>query len=290
MKKDLLYYMQQVQKNVQSFFRGNEKKEDTRESHGIRQQDDEEAGPVQYYGDWQQKIRDAVISRLPDIVRKESTYPEKLLKVYIDDIGLFIQAKDNALDTYLDDSIVEYKNFRFYNLSLCQGTPPVGMMQAKVNSRVCITVERKETKQEKKDETVKIPSKAVITVLSGQCVLKDGSVELIGNNEQTWNIGFGEFSDFGGRIVRRNQIALQYAKPEGRENEPYPVSRAHAHILYKPGKGFIFLVDPRGESQRTAVQKGEKIYKLTNRKASIKLDDDDIIILNREMLLFKTIY
>lgn len=293
MKKDAPYYISQGLKKMKDLFTG--KQESLQQQDGQRQEQPEEPaqpGMSDYTG-WMERVRDGIVRKLPSVVRKVSDYPDRNLLIYINEEGLLGQALEQRLDTYLNDWI-ELKTGSLMNaVKLHLGTPPAGLLTASVDTWVSIAVERKTDTPSAGQGAgqpvgISTETRAVVTVLRGCCAFSNGSVELVGSREdKTWNIGFGEFDDFGGRKVRMNQIALQYASPEGREKDPYPVSRAHAHISYKPGKGFIFYVDSRGVTKWTAVQKGEKVHRVTNTIAGIILEDGDIIILNREMLLFK---
>ena len=293
MKKDVLYYIGQGMKKVNDKF--NKKQVQQSQTDVQQQERSEEAAQPQIpdYTSWVAQVRDGIVKKLPAIVRKASDYPDRNLLIYVSDGGLLEQACARSFDNYINDWIGLKSDYLMNSVVLHPGTPPAGLLTADVDAWVSIAVERKAVtppaQQGTEQPAVTCPEmKAVITVLSGCCALSGGSVELAGSQDvKTWNIGFGEFNDFGGRKVRMNQIALQYANPEGHEKDLYPVSRAHAHINYKPGKGFIFYADPRGARTRTAVQKGEKVQKVTNTMVDVILEDNDIIILNREMLLFK---
>lgn len=298
MKKDAPYYLMEGWKKMKGMLTKDNtpqklSEEAERKEPETPKATEEPSEPEPFdYTAWQLSIRDSFVRRLSDIVGNVMQYPEKSILVFLDSEELFRQAQTNDLGNLLNEWVDLRKGQMFRSITLRKGIPPVGFLQTRLDDRVVIAIERRQTPatQPEADESqpeTQVHPRAEITVISGCCTFKDGSVQLKPQGNTRWNIGFGEFNNFSGRMVRYNQIALQYADPTGREKDPYPVSRAHAHIIYKPGMGYWFYVDPRGTNKRTQVQKGEKIHKAVNPIAGIRLEDKDVIILNNEMLLFR---
>lgn len=294
MKKDALYYIQQGLRRIRDSWNGSPEPADRKPETGTGQDAPSTDSTVMDYTAWQMQLRDRLRDRLRETVRDRRRTADSELVIYIEDTARLDQAGRNALGNYLKDWLEFSINYTFRRVALREGQPASGLYSSTLMPGVSMALVREQAAASTGADTPTVPSRAKVTVMDGCCILKDGDVHLAGRDDagpddrssNRWNIGFGAYTSFDGRMARTNRIALEWADPVEHANDPYPVSRAHAHIRYKPGHGFFFYVDPRGVGKRTVIQRNDTTIPVTDVRMSVRLLDDDIIILNRELLRF----
>ena len=294
MKKDALYYIQQGLRRIRDSWNHRPEPADRIPETGWGHDAPAPDKTVMDYTAWQMQVRDRLKDRLRETVKDRRRTADSELLIYIEDAARLDEAGRHALDNYLKDWLAFSTDYTFRRVVLREGQPASGLFSSTLMPGVSMALVRVQAAANPEAGVPAVPSRARVSVMDGCCILKDGVVHLAGRDDagqddkssNRWNMGFGAYTSFNGRMARINQIALEWAAPEEHTDDPYPVSRAHAHIRYKPGHGFFFYVDPRGVGKRTVIQRNDTTIPVTDVRMSVRLLDDDIIILNRELLRF----
>lgn len=289
-----MYYIQQGLRRIRDSWNGRPEPADRIPETGNVQDAPSQDSTVMDYTAWQMAVRDRLKDRLRETVRDRRRTADSELVIYIEHTERLDEAVRHELDNYLKDWLGFSTDYNFRRVVLREGQPASGLFSATVMPGVSMALVRELDAASPGADRTAVPSRARVSVMDGCCILKDGDIYLEGRDDagpqdrtsNRWNIGFGAYTSFDGRMARINRIALEWADTVEHANDPYPVSRAHAHIQYRPGHGFFFYVDPRGVGKRTVIQRNDTTIPVTDVRMSVRLLDDDIIILNRELLRF----
>ncbi len=106
--------------------------------------------------------------------------------------------------------------------------------------------------------------------------------------DKRYNIGVSAVVRMANGLVRVNQIAIDDDATSSQYDKNKFVSRAHAYITFHEEYGFLLYVEPggtRNSGKRTHVCRDGKMTEWNNPHIPMPLQDKDIIVLSRNVML-----
>lgn len=243
------------------------------------------------YVDGRDRLRDMIVLQLVKLAKRPRMAAGKALAVYLDDTYNYQQAVAFALGDYIGTYIEANSEWQFSQYQVRLGMPELNDVAVPVARGISIALRLPVTERDDTAGTVRMEHRvsypAVIKVLDGHGSLLDPQVELLPIDGKVYNIGYGRVMVIGSK-VRTNDIPVSddQQSPMFRYNRF--VSREHARIVYKAGKGYYLFSHERGtplHGKRTEISRDSKVIRLDTPRTGQRLQDGDSIILNRNVIL-----
>jgi hypothetical protein len=269
-------------------------------SHQMKQAGQDVAGAERYAQDidltadyvaGRDLVRDGITGSLGQLVKRRRAASGMALVIYLDDTYNYQMAVSGNLADYIGTFIEANTDYQFKQYLLRLGKPDIHDVAVKVLPGISIALRLPvEGRQEDAVKPVerKVSYPAVIGVLDGYGSLSGGTVELLPIEGKVYNIGIGKVMVIGSHKVRRNEIAVDDDAGHPMFMHNRFVSREHARIIYRAGRGYYLYAEERGTpvyGKYTEISRDTGVIRLDTPRTGQLLQDGDSIILNKKVIL-----
>lgn len=243
------------------------------------------------YVDGRDVLRDRIVSRLGKLVRRRQMAAEKALVIYIDDTYSYQQAVAYALANYMGTYIEANTDWQFKQVLVRLGKPEWNDVAVPVAAGFSMALRMPATARpdnaEVRYEAHRISYPATVKVLDGHGSMLEDQVVLMPIDGKVYNIGIGRVMVVGSS-VRNNDIPVSDDEHSPMFRFNRYVSRQHARIVYRAGKGYYLFAEERGtpaNGKRTEISRDSGVIRLDSPRTGQLLRDGDCIVLNRNVIL-----
>ena len=225
---------------------------------------------------------DRIMRNLDNLLQVSSlTPPDYVLEVYISDNLLYEYCLNQGFIKLLEERMYMDRSYTFSTCRLLPKSPEQNVYVTDILPDVFLRLQKKSDPQES--------VLAQINVRDNYGSLLEGPVLLDGNHLPAGkaNIGVGRHARMDDGSIRVNTIAVDDNTESPQYERNKYVSRAHANIQFRNGH-FMLFVETGGTSRtgkRTAVSRNGKLIKLDVAGMGVILEDDDQIILSKNVIL-----
>lgn len=227
-------------------------------------------------------IIDRIVRNLDNLLQVSSLIPSNhVLEIYISDNLLYEYCLNQGFVNLLKERMYMDRSYSFDDCRLLPKLPEQNVHVTDIMPDVFIRLQTKNVPQESVS--------AKINVMDNFGSLLEDPVLLDGNHLPAGkaNIGVGRHAQMDDGSVRVNIIAVDDNTESPQYERNKYVSRAHANIQFRNGH-FMLFVETGGTSRtgkRTAVSRNGKLIKLDVAGMGINLEDNDQIILSKNVIL-----
>lgn len=212
---------------------------------------------------------------------------DRLLTLWVEDNLFYDSLKSDKFQETLMTSIKDELGVEFGAIEISTGIMP-GHSCTKIMDNCYLQIQSiNNEKTVLRAKILPVPGNG--SIIGEQIVLDSHEIQQLAGKK--YNIGVGRHPIMGNGGHRENHIAIDdNPESEGFDKNRY-VSRAHAHISYSEQYGFLLYAEEGGTrvaSKRTHIYRGGEKIELDNVLIPEPLQDDDYIVLSKNVhLLFR---
>ena len=242
---------------------------------------------------WRDAVRQCVADCVKRLVRSRKTARDKILVIYMNEEEDYACAQTVELGSHVRTYLELNMDYIFTDVTILKGRAPVKDLAIPVTRSIQIAVtpaENKSNTNATEDVTALDFCPACIRIHNGRGSIYGDKVVLQPLHDYSYNIGVGRHEEIGSQ-VRENHIAI-IREPEDEKFEEYNryVSRAHARIVFRKGKGWKLYAEERGlpthrKKKTTELSRDTKVISLNDTGNGYRLRHGDHIILNKRVIL-----